>query len=98
MRAHPVGCSCHVRPGNILQALCGVAPVKVTGEVTYNGRAPSTFNLQRTARYVDHEDLFNPELTVREVLLFSAMVQGPRFQRGARISLDTSKRIGHKLL
>ena len=39
--------------------------VQVSGEVRYNGVAPSDFDLQRTAAYVDQYDIHLPLLTVR---------------------------------
>lgn len=66
-----------------VQALCGAAPVAISGSVTYNGAAASDFNVVRTARYVNQTDLHNPALTVRETLMFSAMCQGPGYQRSA---------------
>ena len=62
----------------------GVAPVEVTGKITYNGHTLDEFNAMRTARYVDQFDLHNPLLTVRETLMFSARVQGPGYNRSAR--------------
>jgi hypothetical protein len=55
--------------------------LQVTGDITYNGHTFSEFNVTRTARYVDQRDLHNPQLTVRETLTFSAMCQGPGYQR-----------------
>ena len=62
----------------------GVAPVNVSGEITYNGHKLDEFNPMRTARYVDQFDLHNPLLTVRETLLFSARVQGPGYNRSVQ--------------
>ena len=52
-----------------------------SGRVTYNGHEMSEFVPQRTAAYVDQNDLHIGELTVRETLAFSARVQGvgPRY-------------------
>lgn len=63
----------------LMQALCGAAPVGTTGAITYNGHDLSQFNVTRTARYIAQFDLHNPQLTVRETLTFSAMVQGPGY-------------------
>lgn len=63
----------------LMQALCGAAPVGTTGSITYNGHNLSEFNVVRTARYIAQFDLHNPQLTVRETLTFSAMVQGPGY-------------------
>ena len=66
----------------LLQACCGVCPVDITGEITLNGQPLSKCCAHRTTRYVDEEDTFNSQLTVRETLLFASMVQGPRFSQG----------------
>lgn len=68
----------------LMRALSGGAPVATTGSVTFNGRALHHFNVVRTARYVGQRDVHNPSLTVRETLTFSAMCQGPGYNRGAR--------------
>ena len=54
---------------------------QVSGKVTYNGREMSEFVPQRTAAYVDQNDLHIGEMTVRETLAFSARVHGvgPRY-------------------
>lgn len=49
---------------------------QVSGKVTYNGHEMSEFVPQRTAAYVDQNDLHIAEMTVRETLAFSARVQG----------------------
>jgi hypothetical protein len=67
----------------LLQACAGIAPVHVTGEVTLNGKPLQSCGMHRTVRYVDEEDRSLPQLTVRETLLFSSTVQGPRFAPGA---------------
>ncbi|KAK7396464.1 hypothetical protein VNO78_17497 [Psophocarpus tetragonolobus] len=50
--------------------------LKFSGKVTYNGHAMDEFVPQRTAAYVNQNDLHVAELTVRETLAFSARVQG----------------------
>ncbi|XP_073222746.1 pleiotropic drug resistance protein 1-like isoform X2 [Cicer arietinum] len=64
--------------------------LKFAGKVTYNGHAMNEFVPQRTAAYVDQNDLHMGEMTVRETLAFSARVQGV----GARYDLlaDLSRR------
>lgn len=49
---------------------------QVSGKVTYNGHGVDEFVPQRTAAYVNQNDLHIAELTVRETLAFSARVQG----------------------
>jgi ABC-type multidrug transport system ATPase subunit len=66
-----------------MKALCGAAPVALSGDITYNGAKQSEFNVTRTARYVDQFDLHNAQLTVRETLTFSAMCQGEGYNRSA---------------
>ncbi|KAK7336925.1 hypothetical protein VNO77_17478 [Canavalia gladiata] len=50
--------------------------LKFSGKVTYNGHGMDEFVPQRTAAYVNQNDLHVGELTVRETLAFSARVQG----------------------
>ncbi|KOM30182.1 hypothetical protein LR48_Vigan967s005400 [Vigna angularis] len=50
--------------------------LKFSGKVTYNGHGMDEFVPQRTAAYVNQNDLHIAELTVRETLAFSARVQG----------------------
>ncbi|XP_058737880.1 pleiotropic drug resistance protein 1-like isoform X1 [Vicia villosa] len=67
----------------LLLALAGKLDpnLKFTGKVTYNGHEMNEFVPQRTAVYVDQNDVHFGELTVRETLAFSARVQGvgPRY-------------------
>jgi ABC-type glutathione transport system ATPase component len=67
----------------LMKSLCGLAPLQVTGDITYNGHTQDEFNVRRTCRYVDQHDVHNPSLTVRETLTFSAMCQGPGYNRSA---------------
>ncbi|KAL2344926.1 hypothetical protein Fmac_006211 [Flemingia macrophylla] len=50
--------------------------LRFSGKVTYNGHGMDEFVPQRTAAYVDQNDIHVAELTVRETLAFSARVQG----------------------
>ncbi|CAJ1922142.1 unnamed protein product [Sphenostylis stenocarpa] len=50
--------------------------VEFSGKMTYNGHGMDEFVPQRTAAYVNQNDLHIAELTVRETLAFSARVQG----------------------
>ncbi|KAH1078222.1 hypothetical protein AAZX31_19G155100 [Glycine max] len=50
--------------------------LKFSGKVTYNGHGMNEFVPQRTAAYVNQNDLHIAELTARETLAFSARVQG----------------------
>jgi ABC-type multidrug transport system ATPase subunit len=54
---------------------------QLSGKVSYNGHEMNEFVPQRTAAYVDQNDLHIGEMTVRETLTFSARVQGvgPRY-------------------
>ncbi|KAK7284172.1 hypothetical protein RJT34_18913 [Clitoria ternatea] len=56
--------------------------------VTYNGHEMNEFVPQRTAAYVNQNDLHLGEMTVRETLAFSARVQGvgPRYDLLAELS------------
>ncbi|KAJ1376743.1 P-loop containing nucleoside triphosphate hydrolase, partial [Sesbania bispinosa] len=62
----------------LLLALAGKLDpkLKFSGKVTYNGHEMNEFVPQRTAAYVDQNDLHIGEMTVRETLAFSARVQG----------------------
>ncbi|XP_057438482.1 pleiotropic drug resistance protein 1-like [Lotus japonicus] len=74
----------------LLLALAGKldSKLKFTGKVTYNGYGMNEFVPQRTAAYVDQNDLHMGEMTVRETLAFSARVQGvgPRYELLAELS------------
>ncbi|KEH23973.1 drug resistance transporter-like ABC domain protein [Medicago truncatula] len=74
----------------LLLALAGKLDpkLKFSGRVTYNGHEMSEFVPQRTAAYVDQNDLHIGELTVRETLAFSARVQGvgPQYDLLAELS------------
>ncbi|XP_020241545.1 pleiotropic drug resistance protein 3-like [Asparagus officinalis] len=50
--------------------------LKVTGEISYNGFRLEEFVPEKTAAYVSQYDLHIPEMTVREILDFSARFQG----------------------
>ncbi|XP_061343438.1 pleiotropic drug resistance protein 1-like isoform X2 [Gastrolobium bilobum] len=62
----------------LLLALAGKldSKLKLSGKVTYNGHGMNEFVPQRTAAYVNQNDLHIGEMTVRETLAFSARVQG----------------------
>ncbi|KAH1258472.1 Pleiotropic drug resistance protein 1 [Glycine max] len=74
----------------LLLALAGKLDpkLKFSGKVTYNGHGMNEFVPQRTAAYVNQNDLHVAELTVRETLAFSARVQGvgPRYDLLAELS------------
>ncbi|XP_061343409.1 pleiotropic drug resistance protein 1-like isoform X2 [Gastrolobium bilobum] len=74
----------------LLLALAGKldSKVKFSGKVTYNGCGMNEFVPQRTAAYVNQNDLHIGEMTVRETLAFSARVQGvgPRYDLLAELS------------
>lgn len=65
----------------LMKALANSAPLARSGEITYNGHTFDEFNVTRTARYVDQQDVHNPALTVRETLDFSARCQGAGYNR-----------------
>ncbi|XP_008461059.1 pleiotropic drug resistance protein 1-like [Cucumis melo] len=62
----------------LLLALAGrlASDLKVSGKVSYNGYSLNEFVPQRTAAYVSQNDVHLPEMTVREILAFSARYQG----------------------
>ncbi|XP_022959810.1 pleiotropic drug resistance protein 1-like isoform X1 [Cucurbita moschata] len=66
----------------LLMALAGrlASDFKVSGKVTYNGYSFNEFVPQRTSAYVSQNDVHIPEMTVREILAFSARYQGVGFR------------------
>lgn len=50
--------------------------VQVDGLVTYNGKTFKEFRPERTAVYVEQDDVHIGEMTVRETMDFSARCQG----------------------
>ncbi|XP_022749067.1 pleiotropic drug resistance protein 3-like isoform X2 [Durio zibethinus] len=70
----PPGCG----KSTLLLALSGKLShsLKVAGEITYNGFRLEEFVPWKTSAYISQYDLHTPEMTVREVLDFSARFQG----------------------
>ncbi|XP_010914761.1 ABC transporter G family member 41 [Elaeis guineensis] len=70
----PPGCG----KTTLLLALAGKLDkfLKVTGEVSYNGFRLEEFVPEKTSVYISQYDLHIPEMTVREILDFSARFQG----------------------
>ncbi|PRQ53695.1 putative molybdate-transporting ATPase [Rosa chinensis] len=70
----PPGCG----KTTLLQALAGKLnhPLKVQGEITYNGYKLNEFVPQKTSAYISQYDLHISEMTVRETLDFSSRCQG----------------------
>lgn len=62
----------------LLLALAGKLDpgLEVSGEVTYNGYGLDEFVPQKTAAYISQNDVHDGEMTVKEVLNFSARCQG----------------------
>ncbi|KAL3150185.1 hypothetical protein ABBQ32_000044 [Trebouxia sp. C0010 RCD-2024] len=64
----------------LLNALAGrlqdASHLKVSGNITYNGKEFREFKAVHTCAYVDQNDLHQAELTVRETLDFAARCQG----------------------
>ncbi|KAG2591321.1 ABC transporter G family member 38-like [Panicum virgatum] len=62
----------------LLLALAGKLDpsLEVSGEVTYNGYGLDEFVPQKTAAYISQNDVHDGEMTVKEVLDFSARCQG----------------------
>ncbi|RWR95173.1 pleiotropic drug resistance protein 3-like protein isoform X1 [Cinnamomum micranthum f. kanehirae] len=70
----PPGCG----KTTLLLALAGKLnqPLKLSGEISYNGYRLNEFVPQKTSAYISQNDLHIPEMTVRETLDFSARCQG----------------------
>ncbi|XVF38963.1 hypothetical protein REPUB_Repub20aG0148300 [Reevesia pubescens] len=64
--------------------------LKVAGEITYNGYRLEEFVPQKTSAYISQYDLHTPEMTVREILDFSARFQGTGSR--AEIMKEVSRR------
>nr|CAB3474119.1 unnamed protein product [Digitaria exilis] len=62
----------------LLLALAGKLDpsLEVSGEVTYNGYGLDEFVPQKTAAYISQNDVHDGEMTVKEVINFSARCQG----------------------
>lgn len=54
----------------------------MSGRITYNGHGLNEFIPQRTAAYVNQQDLHVAEMTVRETLEFAGRCQGVGFKYG----------------
>ncbi|KAJ7955316.1 Pleiotropic drug resistance transporter [Quillaja saponaria] len=70
----PPGCG----KTTLLLALAGklAQPLKMEGEISYNGHMIDEFVPQKTSAYISQHDLHIPEITVRETIDFSACCQG----------------------
>ncbi|MFS7986455.1 putative ABC-type sulfate transporter [Helianthus anomalus] len=84
----PPGCG----KTTLLKALSGNLdkPLKISGDVFYNGYKLEEFVPQRTAAYISQNDLHIPEMTVRETLDFSSRCQGTGNR--AEIMMEVSRR------
>ena len=63
---------------------------QVTGEISYNGFGLEEFVPEKTSAYISQYDLHIPEMTVREILDFSARFQGVGSRAGENL-MDLSK-------
>ncbi|KAI4301667.1 hypothetical protein L6164_034920 [Bauhinia variegata] len=77
---------------SLLKALSGNLDqsLKLTGEVSYNGYKLEEFVPQKTSAYISQHDVHIPEMTVREILDFSARCQGVGSR--AEIMLEVSRK------
>uniref|UniRef100_A0A2N9FVQ3 ABC transporter domain-containing protein n=1 Tax=Fagus sylvatica TaxID=28930 RepID=A0A2N9FVQ3_FAGSY len=62
----------------------------ISGEISYNGNKLEEFVPQKTSAYISQNDLHIPEMTVREILDFSARCQGVGSR--AEVMVEVSKR------
>lgn len=58
---------------------------QLTGEISYNGYKLEEFVPQKTSAYISQYDVHIPDMTVREVLDFSARCQGVGSRAGTQI-------------
>ncbi|KAF5193457.1 Pleiotropic drug resistance abc transporter [Thalictrum thalictroides] len=67
---------------SLLLALAGKLDptLEVSGKITYNGHEMNEFVPRRTSAYISQNDLHIGEMTVREILAFSARCQGVGFR------------------
>ncbi|KAF3961647.1 hypothetical protein CMV_013749 [Castanea mollissima] len=70
--------------GNLNQSL------KITGEISYNGYKLEEFVSQKTSSYISQNDLHIHDMTVREILDFSARCQGVGSR--AEVMVEVSER------
>ncbi|KAM4107961.1 hypothetical protein ACB094_03G007800 [Castanea mollissima] len=84
----PPGCG----KTSLLKALSGTLnqSLKITGEITYNGYKLEEFVPQKTSAYISQNDKHISDMTVREILDFSARCQGVGSR--ADIMVEVSKR------
>ncbi|KAG2694531.1 hypothetical protein I3760_08G149600 [Carya illinoinensis] len=84
----PPGCG----KTSLLKALSGNLDesLKITGEISYNGYKLEEFVPQKTSAYISQNDVHIPDMTVREILDFSARCMGV----GSRsdVLMEVSKR------
>ncbi|XP_041019937.1 pleiotropic drug resistance protein 3-like [Juglans microcarpa x Juglans regia] len=84
----PPGCG----KTSLLKALSGnlVESLKITGEISYNGYKLEEFVPQKTSAYISQNDVHFHDMTVREILDFSARCQGVGSR--AEVMMEVSKR------
>ncbi|KAL2331369.1 hypothetical protein Fmac_018950 [Flemingia macrophylla] len=95
--------NCEARPGKLtaiagpsgagkttlLEILAGrIPPCKVSGQVLVNHRPMDVNQFRRTSGYVTQEDALFPSLTVRETLMYSAMLRLPVRRKVAAIRVS----------
>ncbi len=66
---------------------------RLSGDITVNGRPPTSEDWTRVTAYVTQDDVFEAKLTVRETILFSARLRLPSTMANAERELLTDQTI-----
>ncbi|KAF7803822.1 pleiotropic drug resistance protein 3-like [Senna tora] len=79
---------------SLLKSLSGNldASLKINGEISYNGYQIEEFVPQKTSAYISQYDVHIPEMTVREIVDFSARCQGVGSRAGIMMELSRKEK------